>query len=284
MSRSRWTLIALAAGPALLAALVGLTHPTDLNPDTATYWKNMHVGLIFIFPLMGLAPWLIARRVDRRLGWLGAVAGFGFATLYTALDILAGVAGGALVEGGQAEATGPVFAIARTLARIGVYSLVVGALVAGAAAIWWAAQNERRRLPAAAVGLILAAAGTWLIYDGHIYVPLGTVALLLTAAGFGLMALVVSHAEPHIKPPTGTHTETQSVSRPMSPGAASSTTTTSHRRTGRSSPQACPPRTQGDGCPASVPLPPRKSRRDTQRNVLMSITNRYRTSLAMTRA
>ena len=226
MSRSRWTLIALAAGPALLAALVGLTHPTDLNPDTATYWKNMHVGLIFIFPLMGLAPWLIARRVDRRLGWLGAVAGFGFATLYTALDILAGVAGGALVEGGQAEATGPVFAIARTLARIGVYSLVVGALVAGAAAIWWAAQNERRRLPAAAVGLILAAAGTWLIYDGHIYVPLGTVALLLTAAGFGLMALIVSHAEPHTKPPEGTHTDTQSVSHPMSPGAASSTTIT----------------------------------------------------------
>ena len=192
MTRARLTLIALVVGPALLAALVGLTHPTDLNPDTATYWKNMHIGLIFVFPLMGLAPWLIARRVDRRLGWLAAIAGYGYATLYTALDILAGVAGGALVEGGQSDASGPVFAVARTLARIGVYSLVAGAVIAGAAVIWRASRRDRGGLAAASVGLILAAVGAWLIYDGHIYPPLGTLAMLLTAAGFGLLAFAVT--------------------------------------------------------------------------------------------
>lgn len=192
MTRARLTLIALVVGPALLAALVGLTHPMDLNPDTATYWKNMHIGLIFVFPLMGLAPWLIARRVDRRLGWLAAIAGYGYATLYTALDILAGVAGGALVEGGQSDASGPVFAVARTLARIGVYSLVAGAVIAGAAVIWRASRHDRGGLAAASVGLILATVGAWLIYDGHIYPPLGTLAMLLTAAGFGLLAFAVT--------------------------------------------------------------------------------------------
>ena len=192
MTRARLTLIALVVGPALLAALVGLTHPMDLNPDTATYWKNMHIGLIFVFPLMGLAPWLIARRVDRRLGWLAAIAGYGYATLYTALDILAGVAGGALVEGGQSDASGPVFAVARTLARIGVYSLVAGAVIAGAAVIWRASRHDRGGLAAASVGLILATVGAWLIYDGHIYPPLGTLAMLLTASGFGLLAFAVT--------------------------------------------------------------------------------------------
>ena len=192
MTRSRLTLVALVAGPALLAALVGLTHPMDLNPDTATYWKNMHIGLIFVFPLMGLAPWQIARRVDRRLGWLAAIAGYGYATLYTALDILAGVAGGALVEGGQSDASGPVFEIARTLARISVYSLVAGAVIAGAAVLWRAARHDRGGLATASAGLILAAVGSWLIYDGHIYLPLGTVAMVLTATGFGLLAFAVT--------------------------------------------------------------------------------------------
>lgn len=185
-------LIALAAGPALVAALVGLTHPMHLNAGTAAYWKNLHIALIFVFPLIGLAPWMIAKRVDRRLGWLGAIAGYGFATLYSALDILAGVAGGALVEGGESTSTGPVFAIGRTLAHIGVYSLVAGAVIAGVAAVSRAARHDRGALPAASAGLVIATAGAWLIYPGHIYFPLGTLALVLTAAGFGLMAHSVS--------------------------------------------------------------------------------------------
>ena len=145
-----------------------------------------------MFPLIGLAPWLVAKQFDKRLGWLGAITGYGFATLYTALDILAGVAGGALVEGGEATSTGPVFAIARTLAHVGVYSLVAGALIAGIAAITRAARHDRRALPAASAGLVIAAVGSWQIYSGHIYFPLGTLALVLTAVGFGLMAHSVS--------------------------------------------------------------------------------------------
>ena len=121
MPRSRLLLLLGVTAPAIACALVGLTHPMRLTADTALYWQNMHIVLIFLFPLIGLAPWLIARRVDRRLGWIAALGGYGFATLYTALDILAGVAAGALVLGGEADATGPVYAIARVLARIGIW-------------------------------------------------------------------------------------------------------------------------------------------------------------------
>jgi len=173
--------------PAIAGALVGLTHPMRLTADTALYWQNMHIVLIFLFPLIGVAPWLIARRVDRRLGWIAALGGYGFATLYTALDILAGVAAGALVLGGEADATGPVYAIARILARIGVWSLIAAVIAAGVAAFLQARM-------AAVPGLVLAAIGAYLVYPGHIYFPVGTAAMGLLAAGLALLALAVTRA------------------------------------------------------------------------------------------
>ncbi|MET3767838.1 hypothetical protein ABIB15_000500 [Marisediminicola sp. UYEF4] len=187
MPRSRLLLLLGVTAPALACALVGLTHPMRLTVDTALYWRNVHIALIFVFPLIGLAPWLIARRVNRRLGWIAALGGYGFATLYTALDILAGVAAGALALGGEADATGPVYAIARVLARIGVWALIAGVVVAGIAAFLQA------RL-AAVPGLVLAAVGAYLVYPGHIYFPVGTAAMGLLAAGFALLALAVTRA------------------------------------------------------------------------------------------
>jgi hypothetical protein len=185
MPRSRLLLLLGVTAPAIACALVGLTHPMRLTADTALYWQNMHIVLIFLFPLIGLAPWLIARRVDRRLGWIAALGGYGFATLYTALDILAGVAAGALVLGGEADATGPVYAIARVLARIGVWSLIAAVIAAGVAAFL---QARMAALP----GLVLAAIGAYLVYPGHIYFPVGTAAMGLLAAGFALLALAVT--------------------------------------------------------------------------------------------
>jgi len=187
MPRSRLLLIIGVAAPAIACALVGLTHPMGLDADSALYWQNLHIALLFLFPLIGFAPWLIASRVDRRLGWAAAVLGYGFATLYTALDVLAGIAAGALVLGGEADATGPVYAIARILARVGVWSLVLGAVVAGVAAF----QHARF---AALPGAVLAVLGAYLVYPGHIYFPVGTVSMLLLAAGFGALAVAVTRA------------------------------------------------------------------------------------------
>jgi hypothetical protein len=185
MTRSRAVLIAAVAGPAVLCALIGLTHPMDLNAGTAEHWRDMHILLIPVFPLIGLAPWLVARQVNPRLGYLAAILGYGFATFYTSLDLLAGVAGGALVMSGNTDATGPVFAVARALARVGAWSLVLGAVVASAAAF-------RRSRIAAVPGAVLAIGGAALVYRGHIYVPVGTLAMLLLAVGFAWLAVVVT--------------------------------------------------------------------------------------------
>ena len=183
--------IALAVTvPAVVCAIVGLTHPADLNAATAEHWRNLHIALIPVFPLIGLAPWLIARRAGTWWGRLAAIFGYGFAIFYTSLDILAGVAGGALVVSGFADATGQVFAIARVLGTLGVASLLVATLVAAAAAFRVAGA------PTLAGGL-LAALGAALVQPGHIYPGLGTTAMLLLAGGYLVMAwLVVSRSAP----------------------------------------------------------------------------------------
>ena len=182
---SRRTLVLLVSLPAIACALVGLTHPVNLNMASAEQWRNLHLILIPIFPLIGLASWLIGRTAGVWFGRAGALFGYGFATFYTALDILAGVAGGVLVIAGNSDATGSVFAIARILANIGVVSLVAGCLVAGVAAF-------RVAGTAALPGALLATVGAVLVQPGHIYLGLGTVAMMLFAGGFVIMAFAVT--------------------------------------------------------------------------------------------
>ena len=182
---SRRALVLLVALPALLCAAVGLTHPPTLNASSAEYWRAIHIALIPVFPLIGLAPWLIARRAGPWFGRGAAALGYGFAVFYTSLDILAGVAGGALVASGHGDATGQVFAIARVLAAIGVVSLVLGSVLAGIAAF-------RLAGTAAIPGALLAAVGAALVLPGHIYLGLGTIAMLLLAGGFVILALTVT--------------------------------------------------------------------------------------------
>ena len=182
---SRRTLVLLVSLPAVACALVGLTHPVNLNMASAEQWRNLHLILIPIFPLIGLASWLIGRTAGVWFGRAGALFGYGFATFYTALDILAGVAGGVLVIAGNSDATGSVFAIARILANIGVVSLVAGCLVAGVAAF-------RVAGIAALPGALLATVGAVLVQPGHIYLGRGTVAMMLFAGGFVIMAFAVT--------------------------------------------------------------------------------------------
>jgi hypothetical protein len=188
---SRLTLVLLVSLPAVACAAVGLTHPASLNADSAEQWRNLHLVLIPIFPLIGLAPWLIARKAGVWFDRVGALLGYGFATFYTSLDILAGVAGGALVLAGSGDATGPIFAIARTLASIGVVSLVAGCIVAGIAAF-------RVAGVVALPGAVIATIGAILVQEGHIYLGLGTVALMLLAAGFVIMAITVTRSPDRI--------------------------------------------------------------------------------------
>jgi hypothetical protein len=93
----------LAALPGVILAAVGLTHPHDLDPTTAGHWIMMHVGLVPIFPLLGLALFIPAWRFPR---WSKIVLGvlvFLYAVYYGALDAVAGIGAGIAVQRSQAR-------------------------------------------------------------------------------------------------------------------------------------------------------------------------------------
>ena len=185
MPTRRAAFLFAAAGPALILAVATLFHPAHLTDATAARWLGLHVGLIAIFPLVGFAPWLIARAAGRAYGVPAAILGLFYAAFYTSLDVLAGVGAGSLQLSGHADAKGPLYAQGHVVATIGVIALVLAALVASIAAI---IRFGLRALP----GGVLAIAGSILLYSSHIYLGWGTVSMLLLASGFGWLAWTVS--------------------------------------------------------------------------------------------
>lgn len=179
-----WGRIIAVAAPGVVLAAVGLTHPTDLNSGTAGWWTTMHTLLLPLFPLLGVSVWLLVRGLPGPLPWLAAAAAFGYAAFYGALDVLAGIATGALVERG-ASADGDevqtLFRVGNDLGAIGVGCFLVACLLAALAV---ARQAGWRALPGAA--FLVASAITFL--NSHIYWPVGGAAMLGLALGFGLLA------------------------------------------------------------------------------------------------
>ena len=77
--------VAATALPALALAALGSTHPAVLTPESAPWWRDLHVVGLVLFPLLALGPWAVARvsRPDDVLGWvfegLAAVLGLVYA-------------------------------------------------------------------------------------------------------------------------------------------------------------------------------------------------------------
>ena len=181
-TRTGW-LIAVAV-PHLVVAAIGLTHPATLTVDSAHHWQVMHTALIPLFPLLALGPWLVARAVDPRSGVIVGVIAFVYACFYTALDILAGVGGGAL-KGAEAGGLGTIFPVARDLGAIGSYAhLAATALAAGLAL-------RVTGLPRGLPGVALVLAGSFMFWQEHVYRPWGVLAMVLLAAGWSWLVVSV---------------------------------------------------------------------------------------------
>jgi len=185
-SRNYLSVAAIVAGPLLLAAL-GVTHPQDLTEKTASWWHDLHIILIVVFPILGLNLWWLVRDADGVAAWLARVAGFLYIVFYGALDVLAGVGTGATVDavGRERRATlddgNPLlFDEGNALAEIGVWALLVGCTVAAVLIV-------RRVGRTASPGAVLLVLGCILFLDSHIYWPEGVLAGLVLGAGFGLL-------------------------------------------------------------------------------------------------
>ena len=182
-SRTAAVLVAVALPPLALAA-AGLSHPSSLTDGTATHWRDLHIALLPVFPLLAIAPVLLTRRHDRRLGVLAVVLGFVYAVCYQALDILAGIAAGALkLEGGQGVTT--MYALADGIVVAGVWSYVAVTVLASALVIRHAGL---RALPGAVIAVVAAVS----FVDSHIFFPRGVITMLGLAIGWTWLALASS--------------------------------------------------------------------------------------------
>ena len=184
------TLALVTAAPLLLAA-VGLVHPHVLGSATAVRWQVLHIVLLPVFPLVAagfVVPlWGRPRRDVTGCATVVAwVAAFGYATFYTGLDTVAGIAAGTVArharEGvDEGPAIQSLFQTGDALGLVGAYAFGV-AVIAASVALF--IRYGTRTLPGAVV--LLAASYSFL--DSHIFAPRGVITVLGFALGFGLLA------------------------------------------------------------------------------------------------
>lgn len=66
----RWLTFTLLAAQGALLGVVGATHPSGPNPETAQHGFWMHLGGVLVFPLMDVAlAWLVRGRRDLLTVW-----------------------------------------------------------------------------------------------------------------------------------------------------------------------------------------------------------------------
>ncbi len=179
--RSVLPLVVLVALPALVLAGIGTVHPRDLVAADAVLWRNIHVAALFVFPLLGVPPWLLLRGRSRPLAAVAAILGYVYAAGYTALDVLAGIGAGNLKVdglGGQPSLYHP----AAVLARVATVALLLAVLLAVAVVA-----VDRPALSVPGSVLVLAAAVSFL--TSHIYPPRGVVTMVVFAIGWTLLVL-----------------------------------------------------------------------------------------------
>lgn len=189
---SRFPYVAVALPPLALAA-VGVTHPSDLTPESAEYWRNLHIGILAVFPLLAFAPWLVVRGRTAIVSWTVGVLGFVFAAFYTALDVLAGIGAGGLQFDGHGDVVGTVFRLGNNLGDVGSYAFVAASVIAAAFSVTW---SGARAVP----GAVLVIAGSLLFLERHIYFPVGVAGQLCLAAGWVALLAVQGRAQPRVQP------------------------------------------------------------------------------------
>lgn len=169
--------------PGLTLAGFGVVHPSGLNAATAQWWATLHIILVPVFPLLAAAQWHLLTPAPPLLRWAGRLATYGFATFYTGLDAVAGIAAGTVMdtEHGRPPAVGRLFVVGDMLGDIGAWSFLVASvlIVAGVAQqVGW------RALPGAV--LLLPASVSFL--DSHLFWPRGVYTMVGIAAGMFLLS------------------------------------------------------------------------------------------------
>ncbi len=190
--RTIFTYVAVAIPP-LALAIVGVTHPMHLTAATAEYWRNLHIAILPVFPLLGFAPWLLIRGYDAFVSWLVGILGFVYAAFYTALDVLAGIGAGGLKLDNMGMATGTLYGLGDNLGFIGSVAFIAASAITGLALYRrWGFLT----LPGSAVVVV----GCFLFLKDHIYFPVGVVGQLCIAVGWCAVLFAISRSTERPRP------------------------------------------------------------------------------------
>jgi hypothetical protein len=188
MRRLEVTDLLQVAGPPLLLAGLGLAHPMHLTADSAARWRDLHVALLPIFPLLALGPWTLVRGERLAVRWMAGLLGFAYAVCYTALDVLAGIAAGALKSAGaEGKWTAVVFSQADDLVIYGVWAFLVAVVLASVVAL-------RRAGLSAAPGAVIVIAAAVSFRDSHIFWPRGGLTMIALAIGWTALLPALTQA------------------------------------------------------------------------------------------
>lgn len=189
MPRSH-ALRAVAFGaPGLGLAVAGLFHPHHLTYDSAQRWFLLHVAGLVVFPLVGVA--LAALMGSRRsaLAWAVRVSAYLYATFYTALDVISGIAAGYLTRELGPHTPRPdevrlLFRIGTPLGEIGSWALLVCCTLL--------VFDQLYRHGLTALPTIVLVPGAWLVHVDHIFAPTGAAGMALIGLGTGWLAVLAS--------------------------------------------------------------------------------------------
>jgi len=182
--RSSRVLGLVVALPALSLAAAGLFHPHRLDADTADRWFALHVAGLLVFPLVGVALAALVRGRRDPVAWAVRLAAYGYATFYSALDVISGIAAGYVTRELGAGVPRPdevrlLFRIGTPLGEVGSWSLLVCCvLLAG---------DLLARHRVGALPVLLLVPGAWLVHTDHIFSPLGVAGMTLLGVGCGLL-------------------------------------------------------------------------------------------------
>jgi hypothetical protein len=193
--------IAIVVAAPLALAVAGLFHPDLLTAATADRWATLHIVLLPVFPVLALGlvvplwgrPGRDAAGIAAVTAW---VLAFVYATFYTGLDTVAGVAAGTVARNATDQSTvgASVQALFDTGDRLGY----VGAYAFGAATLAAAVALFLRHGPRTLPGSVVLLAASYSFLDSHIFWPRGVLTMLAFAAGF---TLIVFLSQPVARPP-----------------------------------------------------------------------------------
>jgi hypothetical protein len=185
----RWLAPVALAMPGLVLAVAGFFHPMHLGYATSRTWWLLHVAGLFVFPLVGVAlAWLFRGRRDP-VALLAVLAAYVYATAYTTLDVVNGIAAGYVtyrVGPGQPrpDEVGYLFDLGRPFGVYGSWALVLATVVV--------ALDALRRLGLRGLPALVMVPGAYLVHDFHIFAPQGVAGMALIGLATGWLAYCAS--------------------------------------------------------------------------------------------